>query len=278
VNNRRIILIVAVVLAVGTGVLTLRYLTSLNQTAPVAKTVDTRAVVVANRLIPAHAKIRPDMLTTIRKPIDQVEPGSLSDAKQAAGTVALISIPANTPLTETKVGHPAETGLTARLRPGMRAVTIPVDAVKAVSDLIEPGDRVDVLASVPRGPNRPPHTYSIIRGALVLATAQKLDNVAGASPDPNAKGPDFDQVTLGVSPYQAELLTMADINTTLRLALRSADEPVRSLPSQDIEFPENIPAPAKSVPAPFVPAPMPIAKAPGGVTIIDGDKVIAGIK
>jgi pilus assembly protein CpaB len=284
VNTRRITLIVAVVLAIGTGIITLRFLSSLNQQNQAQQQqVELKPIVIANRDIPARLKITPDMLTKTTRPANEVEPQALSDPKQAEGDIALITIPQGSTLTASKVGQPAEVGLTARLKPGMRAITIPVDRVKAVAGLIQSGDRVDILASVGRGVGIPPKTFTIIRGALVLAMGTELESTgaAGASPSPDS-GSAATTVTLGVTPEQADLLTVADLNTTLRLALRSPQEPVRSLPAERLEFADlgSVPAPApQNVPPPLVPArPPTVANVPEvpGVTVIDGDRIVSG--
>lgn len=120
----------------------------------------------------------------------------------------------------------------------------------------------------------------------MLAINSALES-ASASPAPDNSG--ATTVTLGVSPEQADLLTVADINTTLRLALRSPQEPVRSLPAERLEFadlgsaqsgaPAPAPAPAQNVPPPLqaAPAPARVAALPhSDVTIIDGDKITSG--
>jgi pilus assembly protein CpaB len=286
VNTRRITLIVAVLLAVGTGIITLRFLSSLNQqNQQQQQQVELKPIVIANRDIPARLKITPDMLTKTTRPANEVEPQALSDPKQAEGDIALITIPAGTTLTASKIGQPAEVGLTARITPGMRAVTIPVDRVKDVAGLIQSGDRVDVMAAVGRGTGIPPKTFTIIRGALVLAMGGELEATgaaaSGASPAPDS-GSAATTVTLGVTPEQADLLTVADLNTTLRLALRSPQEPVRSLPAERLEFADlgTVPAPAPTaVPPPLVPASAPaVSNMPEvpGVMVIDGDKVVSG--
>ncbi len=283
-NTRRITLIVAVVLALGTGVLTLRYLSSIQSQADVRQQdVQMRPIVVAARDIPARAKIVPEMLTRSQRAVSEIEPGALSDEKQAEGDIALITIPAGSTLTATKVGRPVEVGLTVRLKPGMRAISIPVDRVKAVSGLIQPGDRVDVLASVPRAPGLQPKAVTIIRGALVLAINQALET-AGATPSPDNMN--LVTVTLGIAVNQADLLTMADLNTTLRLALRSPQEPVRSMLAENLVFPDapdsSRPAAAgpsqgfPGVPPPFFAArPPAVSKPVSPITIIDGDRVIS---
>jgi pilus assembly protein CpaB len=257
VNSRRITLIVAIVLAVTTGLLTLRYLNSVNQTAQVA-VVESKPVVIASRDIPTRAKITPDMLTLVKRPANQVEPGAISDPHLAIGDVSLIAIPMNSTITDSKIGQPAAVGLTARIKPGMRAVTIPVDAIKSVNGLIQPGDRVDVLASVQKGSGYRPRTYAIIRGA------------------PGTSGNVPQTVTLGVTVQQADLLTVADLNTTLRLALRSPNEPLRAEAEEPIDFQDATPAP-QHPPQPAVPPVVAVAKKERpSVTIVDGDKLIQG--
>ena len=288
-NTRRVTLIIAIVLAVGTGILVLRYFQSINNTQTQAA-VELKPVVLTNVDIPARGKITADMLTVAKRPATDVDPGVLGDPKQADGDVALISIPAGTVLTASNVGTPATVGLPTRLKPGERAVSIPVDRVKSVSGLIQPGDRVDVLATVNKGPGIPPKTFTIIRGAMVLAINSQLEQSAAAaagSTPPPVDTTGAGTVTLGGTAAQADLLTVADINATLRLALRSPEEPVRSLPEERLVFadlgsPQNASAPAPlNVPPPLAPAPVPgLKSAPAAhgplVTVIDGDKIISG--
>ena len=88
-------------------------------------------------------------------------------------------------------------------------------------------------------------------------------------------------MTLGVSPEQADLLTVADLNSTIRLALRSPQEPVSSLPAETLTFADlaapaasaNVPPPVKPVPAPTV---APQNRKTPGVPVIDGDKLVGG--
>ena len=294
-NTRRITLLVAVVLAIGTGILTLRYLSSINQQAQTQQAqVELKPVVIVNRDVPARAKITPDMLTRVTRPANEVPQQALSDPKAAEGDVALITIPMGSTLTAASIGQPAEVGLTFRLKPGMRAVSIPVDKVKSVSGLIQPGDHVDVMAAVTRGNGIPPKTFTIIRGATILAINTQLeqtgaDSTASPSPEGNA-GSGGATVTLGVTPEQADLLTVADLNSTLRLALRSPQEPIRSLPAEPLEFADlgasgggppapvaapTLPYPAPPVPAAAVPAVRGVPHDDDGIEIIDGDRVIS---
>jgi Flp pilus assembly protein protease CpaA len=91
VNTRRITLIIAVVLAVGTGILTLRYLSNLNQQAAGSGRDEDR-----RRHERRHSGSRQDHgrhADRRQAPAGDVEPQSLDDPKQAEGDVALISMP-----------------------------------------------------------------------------------------------------------------------------------------------------------------------------------------
>ena len=275
-NSRRITLIVAIVLAVTTGLLTLRYLNSVNQTAQTA-VVESKPVLIASRDIPTRSKITPDMLTLVKRPGNQIEPGAIADPHAAIGDVSLIAIPANSTITDSKIGQPAAVGLTARIKPGMRAVTIAVDAIKSVNGLIQPGDRVDVLASVNKGSGDAPHTYAIIRGALVLALNNAIEPTPDESPAPPGQNSGIPAtVTLGVTVQQADLLTVADLNTTLRLALRSPNEPLRAESTDTLDFQEATPAPRVPAVAPVVAAAAPREKARPSVTVVEGDQLVEG--
>jgi hypothetical protein len=87
-----------------------------------------------------------------------------------------------------------------------------------------------------------------------------------------------------VNPKQADLLAYADANTTLRLALRSPTEPIRSLPTEDLVLtgnqnaaPAAAPAPAPQfgpfMPMPEVRPPSPPRLALSPVEVIVGDQI-----
>jgi len=291
VNSRRITMIIAVVVAVAAGLLTVRYLSAVNHSAQTT-VVDTKPVLIASADIPARAKITPEMLTKVTRPVTQIEPGALNDPRAVEGNLALVSIREGSTITDSELGQPAAIGITGKLKPGMRAVSIPMDLVKSVSGLVEPGDRVDVMASVVHG-NRNPPTRTIIRGALVLAVNTTLEpgpQPSAAPGQPTASGSP-DVVTLAVTPGQADLLTFADFNTTLRLALRSPSEPIRSYGTEPLVLPTDPPAPPAPAPPPpsnvappSNPAPAPAAPAPTrpvkptGITVIEGDQVVGGVR
>jgi pilus assembly protein CpaB len=272
-NIRRTTLLIAIVLAIGTGWLTLTYLSSLRppESQP-------RSVLVATQEIPARERITASMFHTESRPAQSLEPDALSDPNQAAGALALITIPAGAQLTASEIGTNVPSALPVRLQPGMRAVSIPIDRVKGVSGLIQPGDRVDVIAIPPTHNGAPPKAVTIFRGIRVLAVGNALED-ASATPSPSEES--AATVTLEVNPKQADMLAWADANSTLRLALRSPREPIRSEPTEQLTLdggpPAELPPPAA---APIAPPPLLTAAAPAPrvmrnpVELIVGDQIV----
>jgi len=247
VNTRRTTLLIAIILAVGTGWLTLTYLSALK---PANNTQ--RAVLVATQEIPARARITAEMVSKQMRPAQGVDPDAIADPSQAIGALALITIPNGGQITSSKVGTNVAAALPVRLEPGMRAVSIPVDRVKDVAGLVQPGDRVDVIAIPPsKNTGPPPKAVTIFRAIRVLAVGNALENPS-ATPSPQEE--QAATVTLEVTPRQADLLAWADSNATLRLALRSPREPTRTEVAETLQITGNSAQAAPAAPAPPAPA------------------------
>jgi pilus assembly protein CpaB len=282
-NTRRMTLLLAILLAIATGWLTLNYVNGLKR-SELANNGAPRTVVIAAVDIPARTTIAPNMLQQRTLPSSAVEPDAIEQPSQAAGQLSLITIPAGSQLAASKIGHPQDVGLPVRLQPGKRAVSISIDKVKGISGMLEPGDRVDIIAIPPRSGNDLPQAATILRGIRVLAVGGTLEN-ASATPSPEEAN--STTVTLEVTPHQADLLAAADANTQLRLALRSPREPLTSEPTESLQFPvtqvaaapppapqpERAPAATAMVPPPVRAADPPAQPQHGNIMIIDGDKI-----
>ncbi len=273
-NTRRMTLLLAVLLAIGTGWLTLNYVNNVKRSA-IENNGAPQTVLVAAVDIPARTTITANMLQQRTLPSSVVERDAVQQPGQATGALSLITIPAGSQITSSKVGHPSDVGLPVRLAPGKRAVSIQIDKVKGISGLLQPGDRVDILAIPPRVGNELPQAAAILRGIRVLAIGSTLETTS-ATPSPDEAN--SATVTLEVTPHQADLLAAADANTQLRLALRSPREALNSYPTESLQIPVTQVAAAPSRPQAPAPAPatQPARAADpphGNVMIIDGDKV-----
>ncbi len=281
-DRRSTTLIIAAILALGTGLLTFNYLTTIgrSRTAVVAP----RPVLIAARDIPARVQITGDMVTTSIRPGDAIDPDALNAPGLAIGRTAAVSMPAGSTITTSKIMSAQAQTLETRVPRGMRAIAIPIDRVKGVGALIQPGDHVDIIAVTAPRQNQQPVAATILRDVPVLAIGTTLETPSGATPSPDAS----QTVSLAVTPSQAKLLTLVDLNATLRLSLRapsddrSGNKPMLGEPI-DLSVPAAQRVAAPAAPAPAVAAPAaPAARAPApaqaphrsGVEVINGDKVV----
>ncbi len=254
-NKRPMLIVIAAVLAGGAALTAFDYLSSNNRHEPASPP---RAVVVAQRPISARETITPAMMQTVSRPTNAVDPGSFGSAAAVEGDVALADIPAGAALTSSNVTRAANLPSPVHLTTGMRAMSIAVDEVKDVSGLLQPGDHVDVYAVTARSATDQPRAFAILRDIIVLSVGGEVDT-SGATPGPQTA--QWRSVTLRVSAAQAKTLAVADLNSTIRLALRPPGESSRSESVDAFYVPMQTTAslPGPSMPAPAAPMPAPPA-------------------
>lgn len=168
------------------------------------------------------------------------------DLKSLQGTVVRNPITAGQPITQGALVKPGDRGfLAAALGPGMRAVTVPVQANAAVAGFVFPGDRIDLMLTqtVPGGGDGPPLkvTETVLRNLRVLATDQRTDNQV----DENGKTVvrTFSNVTVEATPKLAEKIAVAQTLGSLSLSLRSiadnSTELEEAIASGDVSVPAD---------------------------------------
>jgi pilus assembly protein CpaB len=280
-NKRSTTILIAAVLALGTGLLAFNYLSSVNK---VATTVQMRSVLVASQDIPVRAVITPAMLTLTNRPADSIDSDAIASPNDAAGQLALISIPTGGTITASKIGRIGLGGLTVRIPAGERAISIALDRVKGVADLIEAGDHVDVIAvSQAHGAGAGVPTVATIltnKTVLAMGSSQETPTAAQASASP-APDVTVETATLSVTPAEAKIIALADLNATLRLALRS----IKDLRTKEAAEPFTFPSPDAVTAQAITPAvPVPVSSSPhtvnspapkrNGPPLIDGDQFV----
>ena len=168
-----------------------------------------------------------------------------SDTQKLLGTVVRYPITAGQPITRGALVGPQDRGfLAAALGPGMRAITVPVNASTGVAGFVFPGDHVDLVLtqSVQGGGDGPALKVSetVVRNMRVLATDQRIDS---KGEDGKTEVKTFANVTLEVTPRIAEKIAVAQSIGTLSLSLRSiADntaELERAVAAGEVKVPAN---------------------------------------
>lgn len=150
-----LLVLVAVVLAVSAIMLGRRttvasrnaagVATAAAQTASATQAQGMAVAVAATTLLPG-VPIAPNELQLAQWP--QHPAGAFADVAAAAGSIPLVRIPAGTPVVASLLTH----DLAMALRPGERAIAVPVDEQAGAGNRIRPGDYVDVFLSLKAAP------------------------------------------------------------------------------------------------------------------------------
>lgn len=182
---------------------------------------------VADRDIPAQTQLTPELLAWIETPHQFVPPAVITSIDTAVGHITQTAFIAGEPVTRTRVAPPADgSGFAATIPVGMRAVTLPVDAVSGVAGLIEPGNFVDLLATFDFGDaaSAQSFTMTLLERIPVLA----VDRRAHLAGQPSREVQE-QTVTLALRPDEAQRVTFAQENGHVRLALRPQAEPAAAI-------------------------------------------------
>lgn len=206
-------------------------------------------VLVAKKALPVGTIIDADSFTLLPWPKELMQGAyyvdGQPDSKNLAGTVVRYAIAAGQPVTRGSLVGPEDRGfLAAALSPGMRAVTIPVNAAAGVAGFVFPGDHVDLMLTqqVTGGGDGPPLKVSetIVRNVRVLATDQRFTD---KDADGKTVVKTFNNVTLEVTPRIAEKVAVAQAMGQLSLSLRSiadnSSDLERAVAAGDIKVPAN---------------------------------------
>jgi pilus assembly protein CpaB len=193
-------------------------------------------VLVAKRELPVGTFLRPEHLRWQVWPQASLSPAYAVEGKKKmedfVGAVVRLPIAQGEPITDGRVVSPGNSGfLAAVLRPGYRAVSVPVTVTSGIAGFVFPGDHVDVLLThnlpmpVDGGLERRAGG-TVLRNIRVLALDQKVEIKPGDSAVPRT-------ATIEVTPKQSEIVAVVVEMGKLSLSLRSLqrDEPL--LPEDD---------------------------------------------
>lgn len=181
----------------------------------------TAQVLVANRELPTGRVLGPEDLRWQAWPADAVSENFYTEGEDVdaietlTGSASRLVIVEGEPITSNKIVDLNGTGvLAALLRPGMRAISIPISEITGAGGFILPGDFVDILLTrqitiedldeesgeVERTA-QVNQTDTIMKTVRVLAIDQQLNETQNAASVGNS-------ATLELSPEQAELITL----------------------------------------------------------------------
>lgn len=251
--------IVPIVLSVVVGLLALflthHYLRSKERAletlrAELRKGHEEMLVVVAKRDIASGTTIKEGDLGKLS--VFKVNVGDRAvlpdQADQLLGRKARFSISARSPVlwSDIEGGQDIGLGLAGVVKPGLRAISLPVSGAAAVSGMVQPNDRVDVLGtfsfpSAKHAGEMEMVTLTVLQDVTVLATGQRMAKQSFYD-RPGAAAGGYNSITLEVTPREAELLVFAQQargNLTLSLRNQADASFERDLPEINFEHIES---------------------------------------
>ena len=181
--------------------------------------------------------------------------------KSFVGTTLRVPMIRGEPFNDDKVIRPGTGSVLALvLSPGMRSMTIAIDAVSGAAGMVQPGDKVDIMLTAdltdggvglvdPKSGIARPRliTETILKDIKVIASDRRLNpNIAADAPVPT-------NVTLELTPEQAEIVATGTRLGRFTLAVRSfkqGEDPVRlGLPlTTDIAVTPKLQAARRGIP------------------------------
>jgi pilus assembly protein CpaB len=238
-----VVVVIGIALAIAgvTFVVVPRLLRAAPGEQPVAAPqAPTAKVLVAAVNLPAGTLIKPDQVRWQNWPeqgIDAsfiVERGGEDPAKTVVAAAVKRGFVAGEPIVAARLAKKGEAGfLAAALTPGMRALTVKIDAVTGLGGFVLPGDRVDVMMNAQLDIEHPERTANkneikyfaeiVETDVRVLAVDQNMKDLPVADEKTQAKV--GATATLEVSVKQAERISVANQIGRLTLVLTSLARP-----------------------------------------------------
>jgi len=182
-------------------------------------------VVVAKRNLSPGERIDAETMAVRKVAASYLPAGAVIPAEFPAveGEMLRVAMVAGEPLFAAAVADRERAGLSSRIPPGTRAMTVVVDEVNSVSGMLRPGDRIDLMFSVrprpdaglPAGEVATP----LMSNLLVLATGMRTQVEPAA--DATTR---FGAITVEVTPEQAQRLILAQRSGRITALLRHPDD------------------------------------------------------
>jgi pilus assembly protein CpaB len=205
-------LLAAAVLAVAAGGAVYLYLKGVPATPVIAS--ETIPVVVATKDMTFGTTLKDSDVKVVAFPKESVPQGSYGSVDSVLSQTTKVFLQQGEPVLMSKLSAIGG-GLSVRVSPNMRAMSLNVNDVTGVSGFVLPGDRVDVIVTVDNvAGSNVAVTKTILQDVEVLAAGVKTENK-------NNQHITVQTVTVLVEPEGAEKLALGVHQGKVHLALRN---------------------------------------------------------
>jgi pilus assembly protein CpaB len=177
-------------------------------------------IVVAMHDLHIGTQLDPTAVKLARWSRDAMPPGAFTDIAGVTGKYVKTPFVENEPIVSERLFSGVKTaGMLPLLIPaGMRAMSVPVDEVSDIAGFVLPGAHVDILVAIAdKSTGGEPFSKIVLQNVEVIAVAQEIEE---AKDEPKV----VKVITVLLTPEEAERLTIASHDGTLRLALRNYED------------------------------------------------------
>lgn len=194
-------------------------------------------VVVAKEDIKEFEIIDDRKVQSVNIPSKFQMPGHFKRVEDLYNTIAAVPIKKGEQITAPRVTYPgSQSGLSRQISIGKRAMSIQVTEGQAVSRLLKPGDRVDVLALVDyaSGKKERLKVKTVLQDVLILSTGLYVTNSVPLVNIQDEKKSrqlnlnnytNFNTVTLELSPFEVQkMVFIISAGNGIYLSLRNNDD------------------------------------------------------
>jgi pilus assembly protein CpaB len=287
--DRRFLTVLGVSLVFALVVTSIFYQMTAGAGPKKTEVTDLTDMVVAARPLPMGMTVKAADVKVVKVAANSFPKGAYSKPEDVLDRPVVSNILHDEPILEGRLAQRGSGfGLSPIIPVGMRAVTVRVNDVVGVAGFVLPGMRVDVLITGQPPGSEARVTKTVLQNILVLSAGATIQT------DPSGKPVNAPNVTVLVTPQQAEMITLAGNEGRIQLVLRNAGDQgmestagltttnlygvhARSTPPRGSTydpFSGERPAP-RPRPAP-VAAPAPVLPPPAPVSSVDQIVVIRG--
>jgi pilus assembly protein CpaB len=180
----------------------------------------TRPVVIAAKDVPEGSPITRDNVTVSEWPINTVPAGAFASIDSVVNRVTRIDVFRGEVVVPGRLAPDGTgPGLQVKITPGKRAIAVRIDDVAGISGLIQPNSRVDVLVTI-RDEAKAQQVSKLFMSNMRVLSVGTVVQAGGDNRPISAP-----TATLEVTPVEAERLSIAQAQGTIRLVLRGYGDP-----------------------------------------------------
>lgn len=207
--------IILIVIALGCGTIAAIGMRQAMARPDTSTATETETIFVAVSSVPSWTKLSADVVKQEEWPKDKVPQGAARTMEEFEGKSSLYPLYPGEPIILTKITDGDGAYASERIPEGHQVFAVKVDRESALSGLINPGDKVDVLVFVRGRDGVRTGTRTIMRNVTVFAVNDQIARIQEGESSIDAK-----TVSLLVQPAQSEKLLLAKQLGTIHLALR----------------------------------------------------------